>query len=94
MSTVSVSPSIGDSSQMLNEIKSMELCLTASIKETRNKEMSAMEERLFNIISTSISEAVKGIHSSLNTIVENNPMLQVHTTEIAQLKSENSALNQ
>ena len=92
MSTMSVSPPIGDSSQMLNEIKSMEIRLTASIKETRDKEMSAMEERLSNIISTSISEAVKGIHSSLNTIVENSPVLQVHTTEIAQLKSENSAL--
>ena len=78
---------------MLNEIKSMELWLTASIKETQDKEMSDMEERLSNIISTSISEAVKGIHSSLNTIVENNPVLQVHSTEIAQLKSENSVLN-
>ena len=44
MSTVSVSPQMGDSSQMLNEIKSMELQLTASIKETRDKEMSDMEE--------------------------------------------------
>ena len=93
MSTVSVSPQTGDSSQMLTEIKSMELRLTASIKEKQDKEMSDMEERLSNIISTSISEAVKGIQSSLNTIVENNPVLQVHSTEIANLKSENSALN-
>ena len=93
MSIMSVSPQVGDSSQMLSEIKSMELRLTTSIKETRDKEISDMEEQLSNIISTSISEAVKGIQSSLNTLVENNPMLQVHSTEIAQLKNENSALN-
>ena len=93
MSTVSVTSQIGDSTSMLNEIKKMEVRLTASIKETRDKEMSDMEERLSNIISTSINEAVKGIQSSLYTIVENNPAIQVHTTEIVNLKSENSALN-
>ena len=52
-----------------------------------------MEERLSNIISTSINEAVKGIQNSLNMIVQNNPMIQAHSTEIVNLKSENTVLN-
>ena len=45
MSTVSVTPQTGDSTAMLTEIKKMEVRLTASIKETWDKEMSDMEER-------------------------------------------------
>ena len=71
----------------------MEVRLTASIKETHDKEMSDMEERLSNIISTTINEAVKGIQSSLNTIVNNNPVIQTHSTEIVTLRNENTALN-
>ena len=71
----------------------MESTLTASIKETRDKEMSDMEERLSNIISTTISEAVKGIQSSLNTLVDNNPIIQTHSTEIVTLRNKNTALN-
>ena len=52
-----------------------------------------MEERLSNIISTTISEAVKGIQSSLNTLVDNNPTIQTHSTEIVTLRNENTALN-
>ena len=66
----------------------MESRLTASIKETRDKEMSDMEERLSNIISTTISEAVKGIQSSLNTLVDNNPIIQTHSTEIVTLRNQ------
>ena len=69
MSTVSVTPQMGDPTSMLTEIKKMEVRLTASIKETLDKEMSDMEERLSNIIRTSINETVKGIQNSLNTIV-------------------------
>ena len=90
MSTVSVAPQPGDTTMMLTEIKKMEVRLTASIKD---KEMSDMEVRLSNIISTSINEAVKRIQSSLNTLVNNNPVIQTHSTEIVNLKSENSALN-
>ena len=71
----------------------MEVRITASIKETCDKEMSDMEERLSNIISTTINEAVKGIQSSLNTIVDNNPVMQTHSTEIATLRNENTAFN-
>ena len=71
----------------------MEVRLTASIKETRDKEMSDLEERLSNIISTSINEAVKGIQNSLNKIVQNNPVIQAHSTETVNLKSGNMALN-
>ena len=93
MSNVHVTPQASDATTMLTEIKKMELRLTASIKETRYKEMSDMEERLSNIISTTISEAVKGIQSSLNTLVDNNPIIQTHSTEIVTLRNENTALN-
>ena len=55
--------------------------------------MSDMEEWLSNIISTTINDAVKGIQSSLNTIVNNNPVIQEHSTEIVTLRNENTALN-
>ena len=71
----------------------MEVRLTARIKETCDKEMSDMEEWLSNIISTTINEAVKGIQSSLNTIVNNNQVIQTHSTEIVTLRNENTALN-
>ena len=94
MSNVHVTPQASDATTtMLSEIKKMESRLTASIKETRDKEMSDMEERLSNIISTTISEAVKGIQSSLNTLVDNNPIIQTHSTEIITLRNENTALN-
>ena len=79
MSNVNVTSLTGDATMMLTEIKKMEVRLTASIKETHDKEMSDMEERLSNIISTTINEAVKGIQSSLNTIVNNNPVIQTHS---------------
>ena len=72
----------------------MEVRLTASIKETRNKEMSDMEEWLSNIISTTINEAVKGIQSSLNTIVNNNLLIQTHSTEIVTLRNEKYSIEQ
>ena len=56
MSNVHVTSLTGDATTMLTEIKKMEVRLTASIKETRDKEMFDMEERLSNIISTTISE--------------------------------------
>ena len=93
MSNVHVTSLTGEATMMLTEIKEMEVRLTASIKETRDKEMSDMEERLSNIISTTINEAVKGIQSSLNTIVNNNPVIQTHSTEIVTLRNENTALN-
>ena len=93
MSNVHVTSQASDATTMLTEIKKMELRLTASIKETRDKEMSDMEERLSNIISTTISEAVKGIQSSSNTLVDNNPIIQTHSTEIVTLRNENTALN-
>ena len=93
MSNVNVTSLTGDATTMLTEISKMEVRLTASIKETRDKEMSDMEEQLSNIISTTINEAVKGIQSSLNTIVNNNPVIQTHSTEIVTLRNENTALN-
>ena len=93
MSNVNITSLTGDATRMLTEIKEMEVRLTASIKETHDKEMSDMEERLSNIISTTINDAVKGIHSSLNTIVNNNPVIQAHSTEIVTLRNENTALN-
>ena len=93
MLNVNVTSLTGEATMMLTEIKEMEVRLTASIKETCDKEMSDMEERLLNIISTTINEAVKGIQSSLNTIVNNNPVIQTHSTEIVTLRNENTALN-
>ena len=83
----------GDATTMLMEIKEMEVRLTASIKETHDKEMSDMEERLSSIISTTINDAVKGIQSSLNALVNNNLEIQEHSTEIVIVRNENTALN-
>ena len=93
MSNVNITSLTGDATTMLTEIKKMEVRLTASIKETHDKEMSDTEERLSNIISTTINDAVKGIQSSLNTIVNNNPVIQEHSTEIVTLRNENTVLN-
>ena len=93
MSNVNITSLTGDATMMLTEILKMEVRLTASIKETHDKEMSDMEERLSNIISTTINDAVKGIQSSLNMIVNNNPVIQEHSTEIVTLRNENTALN-
>ena len=93
MSNVNITSLTGDATTMLTKIKKMEVRLTASIKETHDKEMSDMEEWLSNIISTTINDAVKGIQSSLNTIVNNNLVIQAHSTEIVTLRNENTALN-
>ena len=93
MSNVNITSLTGDATTMLTEIKKMEVRLTASIKETRDKEMSDMEERLSSIISTTINDAVKGIQSSLYMLVNNNPVIQEHSTEILTLRNENTALN-
>ena len=85
------------SSPMLEEIMKMELRLTARITTNRDKDISEMETRLnANIKSTidsSIKDALKVMQTSLCTVVQNNPLMQSHSTEIKGLREENLRLN-
>ena len=73
-------------STMLNEIKKMEERLSAQITTSKDKELSEIEERLNNniktTIDTSIKDALKVMQTSFNSVVEKNPIIQSHSTEI------------
>ena len=85
------------SSPMLDEIMKMEARLTASITTNREKDINEMETRLnANIKSTidsSIKDALKVMQTSLCSAVQNNPLIQTHSTELKGLKEENIWLN-
>ena len=82
---------------MLNEIIKMEERLSAQITTGKDKELSKIEERLNNniknTIDMSIKDALKVMQTSLNSVVEKNPTIKSHSTEIRNLKDENSRLN-
>ena len=82
---------------MLNEIKKMEERLSTQITTSKDKELSEIEERLNNniksTIDTSIKDALKVMQTSFNAVVEKNPTIQSHSTELKSLKDENSRLN-
>ena len=85
------------SSPLLDKIMKMEARLTASITTNRDKDISEMETRLnANIESTidsSIKDALKVMQTSLCSAVQNNPLIQTHSTELKGLKEENIRLN-
>ena len=98
MSTIEIEDTkTNTSSPMLEEIMRMEARLTASITTSRDKDISEMESRLnANIKSTidsSIKDALKTMQTSLCTAVQNNPLIQSHSTEIKGLREENIRLN-
>ena len=82
---------------MLNEIKKMEKRLSTQITTSKDKELSEIEEQLNNNIKTtidmSIKDALKVMQTSFNSVVEKNPIIQSHLTEIKSLKDDNSRLN-
>ena len=95
MSTIEIEDTITNtSSPMLEEIMRMEARLTTSITTNRDKDISEMESRLnANIKSTidsSIKDALKTMQTSLCTAVQNNPLIQSHSTEIKGLREETS----
>ena len=75
----------------------MEEWLSEKITTSKDQDLSEMEERLNNnirtTIDTSIKDALKVLHTSLNTAVENNATVRTHTVELKDLKDENSRLN-
>ena len=98
MSTIEIEDTkTNTSSPMLEEIMRMEARLTASITTNRDKDISEMESRLnANIKSTidsSIKDALKTMQTSLCMAVQNNPLIQSHSTEIKGLREENIRLN-
>ena len=73
-------------SNMLEEIKKMEARLSETITKTKDDDLKNMEERLSATINNSIQQA-------LQTAVQDNPIIQTHTTEIQGLREENKRLN-
>ena len=75
----------------------MEERLSAQITISKDKELSEIEERLNNNIKntivTLIKDALKVMETSFNSVVEKNPTIKSHSTEIKSLKDENSRLN-
>ena len=82
---------------MLREIKKMEERLSEKITTSKNQEITEMEERLNNnirtTIDTSIKDALRVIQTSLNSSVENNPIINSHSVQLKDLQDENSRLN-
>ena len=82
---------------MIREIKKMEERLSEKITTSKDQEIVEMEERLnSNIrttIDTSIKNALRVIQTSLNSSVENNPIINSHSTQLKDLREENSRLN-
>ena len=64
----------------------MEERLSAQITTSKDKELSEIEERLNNniknTIDTSIKDALKVMQTSFNLVVEKNPTIKSHSTEI------------
>ena len=84
-------------SNMLQEIINMEARLKASMKENRKREMDEMEDRMKNnmksVVDSSISEALKHIGVTVSTLIAADPIVKIHTTNLAKLESENKKLN-
>ena len=82
---------------MLQEIKEMEEILKVSMKENREKEMKEMEELMTKnmkvIIEASIGEAMKTIGQIVTNMVSTNTVVTSHTTQLNELKAENTRLN-
>ena len=82
---------------MLCEIKKMEERLSEKITLSKDQEITEMEERLNNnirtTIDTSIKDALRVIQTSLNSSVENNPIINSHLVQLKDLQDENSRLN-
>ena len=82
---------------MLREIKKMEERLSEKITTSKDQEITEMEERLNNnirtTIDTSIKDALRVIQTSLNSSVENNPIINSHSVQLKDLQDENSRLN-
>ena len=82
---------------MLCEIKKMEERLSEKITTSKDQEITEMEERLNNnirtTIDTSIKDALRVIQTSLNSSVENNPIINSHSAQLKDLQDENSRLN-
>ena len=82
---------------MLREIKKMEERLSEKITMSKDQEITEMEERLNNniktTIDTSIKDALQVIQTSLNSSVENNPIINSHSAQLKDLRDENSRLN-
>ena len=83
---------------MLREIKKMEERLSEKITTSKDQEIIDMEERLNNniitTIDTSIKDALRVIQTSLNSSVENNPIINSHSAQLKDLRDGNSRLNQ
>ena len=82
---------------MLCEIKKMEERLSEKITTSKDQEITEMEERLNNnfrtTIDTSIKDALRVIQISLNSSVENNPIINSHSVQLKDLQDENSRFN-
>ena len=74
---------------MLREIKEMEERLSEKITTSKDQEIINMEERLNNnirtTIDTSIKDALRVIQTSLNSSVENNPIINSHSAQLKDL---------
>ena len=74
---------------MLREIKKMEERLSEKITTSKDQEIIDMEERLNNnirtTIDTSIKDALQVIQTSLNSSVENNPIINSHSAQLKDL---------
>ena len=74
---------------MLREIKKMEERLSEKITTSKDQEITEMEERLNNnirtTIDTSIKDALRVIQTSLNSLVENNPIINSHSAQLKDL---------
>ena len=83
---------------MLREIKKMEERLSEKITTSKHQEITEMDERLNNnirtTIDTSIKDVLRVIQTSLNSSVENNPIINSHSVQLKDLQDENSRLNQ
>ena len=82
---------------MLREIKKMEERLSEKITTSKDQEITELEERLNNnirtTIDTSIKDALRVLQTSLNSSVENNPIINSHSVQLKDLQDENSRLN-
>ena len=81
------------SSTMLDEIRKMEERLSEKITSNKESDLANIEQRLNATITNSISDALKSVQASIETAVQNNPIIHSHTREIKDLKEENMRLN-
>ena len=81
---------------LLQELKNMEQCITATLKSDKENELKNMEERLTNnlkdTIDKSMKEAIQSLTSDSAKLISNNPVVQKNRAEIQDLKMENARL--